>query len=246
MSFAGIGNIRHEIWCGLKVPISVRDAGVSEIGAESQHVPADPRSPIGTVLQRPGGKSVPEVMQPWAGLPWPWTQAELAHKEEEGFIHSRVAHSLAAQRDKHMCLRTCQLLAAMKVKVQLRCRGWMKWDEPAFSKLRVANGQSVRPDVIDLKCERLRDPQPAGRQQPKEGVKRMRPQGSCWRELLCFRGNCGDFVRGEDMRKPPGARVMSKNSLRRNLMSGILRTDVACEEDEAAQPPRSLFQRGRA
>ena len=158
MGFAGIGNIRHEMRCGLQVPIGVRDTGVSEVGAEGQHVPGDSGSPIWTVLQRPGGKSMPEVMQPWAGLPWSWTQAELAQEEKEGLNHGRIVQRLASQRDKHMCLCACQLLAAIKVEGQFRCRRWMKWHQPAFSKLRVADVKAVRPDVIDLECERLRDP----------------------------------------------------------------------------------------
>src|SRR2546422_3038211 len=157
------------------------------------------------------------VMQPRAWLPRPCTQPELAQEEKEGLIHGRISQGLPSQRDKHMCLRACQLLATIQVEGQLLCCRWMKRHKPTFSELRLADVKSVRTDVIDLECERLGDPQAAGRHQPEERVESMRPQGSCRRELLCFGEDCGDLGRCEDVRSTARTRVMSKDFVRRNL-----------------------------
>src|SRR2546429_4620844 len=45
-----------------------------------------------------------------------------------------------------------------------------------FSKFGLTDVKSVRADVIDLECERLRDPQTAGRHQPKERVESKRSE----------------------------------------------------------------------
>src|SRR5256886_12271690 len=123
-------------------------------------------------------------MQPWAGLPRPFTHPELAQEENEGLNRGCIVQGLTAQRDKHTWLRGCQLLATIKVEDQLFFRRWMKWHKPTFSKFGLTDVKSVRADVIDLECERLRDPQTAGRHQPKERVESKRPQRSCRRKLL--------------------------------------------------------------
>jgi len=48
-----IGDIRHEMLCGLQVPIRIADTRVSEVSAEGQHVLGDSRLLMQTVLQRP-------------------------------------------------------------------------------------------------------------------------------------------------------------------------------------------------
>ena len=53
IGLAIIGNTRHEMRCGLQVPIRIADMGVAEVGAEGQHVSGDFRWLIRTVLQRP-------------------------------------------------------------------------------------------------------------------------------------------------------------------------------------------------
>ena len=237
-----IGDILHEMVCGLQVPIRIGYMRVSKVSAEGQHVFGDSRWPIWTVLQRSGGKGVANVMQPRAWLPRPCTQPELAQEEKEGLIHGRISQGLPSQRDKHMCLRACQLLATIQVEGQLLCCRWMKRHKPTFSELRLADVKSVRTDVIDLECERLGDPQAAGRHQPEERVESMRPQGSCRRELLGFGEDCGDLGRCEDVRSTARTRVMSKDPVRRNLMFDLLSADVACKQDEAVQTTRSLFQ----
>jgi hypothetical protein len=93
-----------------------------------------------------------------------------------------------------------------------------------------------------LQCERLGDPQPAGRHQPKERIKRMRPQGSRRRELLGFREDCGDFGRRVDVRLRTRTWLVSKDPVRRDFMRGVLSADVACKQDETIQAPGSLFQ----
>src|SRR5438093_7018600 len=90
----------------------------------------------------------------------------------------------------------------------------MKWHKPTFSKFRLADVESVRTDIIDLECERLGDPQAAGRHQPEERVESMRPQGSCRRELLGFGEDCGDLGRCEDVRSTARTRVMSKGAIK--------------------------------
>src|SRR2546429_4585320 len=97
-----------------------------------------------------------------------FTHPELAQEENEGLNRGRIVQGLTAQRDKHTCLRGCQLLATIKVEDQLFFRRWMKWHKPTFSKFGLTDVKSVRADVIDLECECLRDPQTAGRHQPKE------------------------------------------------------------------------------
>ena len=52
MGLTLIGDIRHEVLCGLKVPIRIADTRVSEVGAEGQHVLGDSRLLMWTVLQR--------------------------------------------------------------------------------------------------------------------------------------------------------------------------------------------------
>ena len=140
------------------------------------------------------------VMQPWARLPRPCTQPELAQQEKEGLIHGRIAQGFISQRDKHMGLQARHLSATIKVESQLLCRRRMKWHQPTFAKFRLANVKSIRTDVIDLECERLGYPQPTGRHQPKERVESMRPQSSWRRELLGFREDGGDLGRCEDVR----------------------------------------------
>src|SRR5207237_8169078 len=108
-------------------------------------------------------------------------------------------------------------------------RRWMKCHKPTFSKFGLTDVKSVRADVIDLECECLRDPQTAGRHQPKERVESKRPQRSCRWELLGFREDRGDLCRSEDVWQPARAHVMGKDPCRRKLMFGILRADVACE-----------------
>lgn len=83
--------------CGLQVPIRVADVRVSEVSAEGQHVLGDCRLLSWTVLQRSGGKGMPYVMQPWARLPWPCTQPELAQEEKKGLIHGRIVQGPTAQ-----------------------------------------------------------------------------------------------------------------------------------------------------
>src|SRR5215469_16682130 len=181
-------------------------------------------------------------MQPWAGLPRPFMQPELAQEKKEGLIHGRIVQGLTAQRDKHTCLSGCQLLATIKVEDQLFFCRWMKWHKPTFSKFGLTDVKSVRTDVIDLECERLRDPQTAGRHQPKERVESKRPQRSCRRELLGFSENCSDLGRCEDVWYSARVRVIAKDPCRRKLMFGILSADVVCKQDKAAQTSRSLFQ----
>src|SRR5207244_13419962 len=105
-------------------------------------------------------------MQPWAGLPRPFTHPELAQEENEGLNRGCIVQGLTAQRDKHTCLRGCQLLATIKVEDQLFFRRWMKWHKPTFSKSGLTDVQSVRADVTDLEGDHLRAPQPEGRNQP--------------------------------------------------------------------------------
>src|SRR5205807_6315372 len=79
-------------------------------------------------------------MQPWAGLPRPFTHPELAQEENEGLNRGCIVQGLTAQRDKHTCLRGCQLLATIKVEDQLFFRRWMKWHKPTFSKFGLTDG----------------------------------------------------------------------------------------------------------
>src|SRR5881628_1961743 len=111
---------------------------------------------------------MPDVMQPWPRLARPCTQPELAQEIKEGLVHGRIVQGLTSQRDKYPCLLACQLLATLKIEGQLLCRRWMKWHKPIFTKLGLADIKSVRTYVIDLECERLGNPQTAGRYQPKE------------------------------------------------------------------------------
>src|SRR4029077_12351138 len=157
-------------------------------------------------------------MQPWAGLPRPFTQPELAQEEKEGLNHGRIVQGLTTQRDKHTCLRGCQLLATIKVEDQVFFRRWMKWYKPTFSKFGLTDGKSVRADVIDLEGERLRDAQTAGRHQPKERVESKRPQRSCRWELLGFREDRGDLGRSEDVWGPARAHAMGKDPCRLKLI----------------------------
>lgn len=53
MGLTVIGDIRHEMLCGLQVPIRIADTRVSEVSAEGQHVLGDSRLLMRTVLQRP-------------------------------------------------------------------------------------------------------------------------------------------------------------------------------------------------
>jgi len=53
MGLTVIGDIRHEMLCGLQVPIRIADTRVSEVSAEGQHVLGDSRLLMQTVLQRP-------------------------------------------------------------------------------------------------------------------------------------------------------------------------------------------------
>jgi len=53
MGLTVIGDIRHEMRCGLQVPIRIADVRVSEVSAEGQHVLGDSRLLMWTVLQRP-------------------------------------------------------------------------------------------------------------------------------------------------------------------------------------------------
>src|SRR2546422_7789855 len=118
----------------------------------------------------------------------------------------------------------------------------MKWHKPTFSKRRLADVNAIRTDILDLECERLGDPQPAGCHQPEERVESMRPQRSCRRELPGFGKDCGDFRRRVDVRSRTRTRLMSKDPVRRNFMCGVLSADVACKQDVTIQAPRSLFQ----
>src|SRR2546429_1974203 len=160
-------------------------------------------------------------MQARAGLPRPCTQPELAQEEKDGLIHGRVVQGLTAQRDKHTCLRGCQLLATIKVEDQLLCRRWMKWHKPTFSKFGLTDVKPVRTDVIELECECLGDAQTAGRHQSKERVESKRPQRSCRRKLLGFREDRGHLGRSEDVWEPARAHVMGKDPCRRKMMFGI-------------------------
>src|SRR6516225_2130202 len=123
-------------------------------------------------------------MQPWAGLPRPFTQPELAQEKKEGLIHGRIVQGLTAQRDKHTCLSGCQLLATIKVEDQLFFCRWMKWHKPTFSKFGLTDVKSVRTDVIDLECERLRDPQTAAHHKPMAGGETERLHRLCRRAWL--------------------------------------------------------------
>ena len=71
-----------------------------------------------------------------------------------------------------------------------------------------ADGQQA-PGQVDIRARQpdgLADPQPGGRQQPKDGPARHRPEPAVGRQAMGRRQEFPQFVLGEDVRHPAAMR----------------------------------------
>jgi hypothetical protein len=132
---SGFGDLVHEFWCGLEVPVGIGDMGMTEVGAQRDHMALDGIWISAALLEGANGKGVPQIVEAWAWMTGACTQSDGTDHAQEYGNYRGIAENGSLLGDEHVGGSSGKMGATAEVPIQLNVRRFVKWYQAGFAEL---------------------------------------------------------------------------------------------------------------
>src|SRR5690606_23635422 len=162
-----IGDVAHQAWRRLQVPVGVGHVRVAEVSREGEHVLGDALPTFRAGFERAHRKGVADVVDARSVTVGLLDVGDFEHLLEHGT--NAVVGEAATAKANEEARRRLRRAASLDVSGESLSRSLVQRDEARLLELGPADQQPLRLHVVEVERERLRDPKARREHQGEEG-----------------------------------------------------------------------------